>query len=77
MLVGYQCLANIISSTYDHLHCSLQKVLTDSREEVETLVKNYTSATKLATFVIAMKRFAMLLLKCTLVCINSREMCTV
>ena len=35
----------------------LQKVLKDSKEEVEILVKNYTSPAKLATFVVAMKRY--------------------
>ena len=34
----------------------MQRVLADSKEEVEALVKNYTSPSKLATFVIAMKR---------------------
>lgn len=34
----------------------LQRVLRDTKEEVETLVKNYSSPTKLATFVVAMKR---------------------
>lgn len=34
----------------------LQKVLSDSKEEVEILVKNYKSPAKLASFVVAMKR---------------------
>ena len=50
------------------LCCRLQRVLTDTKEEVEALVKNYTSPSKLATFVIAMKRSGLLqfmLLLCT------------
>lgn len=49
-------------------HCRLQRVLADTKEEVEALVKNYTSPSKLATFVIAMKRSGLLqfmLLLCT------------
>ena len=38
------------------LHIRLQKLLTDTKEEAETLVKNYSSPSKLATFVVAMKR---------------------
>ena len=34
----------------------LQKVLSDSKEEVEILVKNYKSPAKLASFVVEMKR---------------------
>lgn len=46
-------------------HIRLQKLLADTKEEAEALVKNYSSPAKLATFVVAMKR-----------CANGRYTCT-
>ena len=37
----------------------LRRVLSDSKEEVEGLVKNYKSPAKLASFVVAMKRLTL------------------
>ena len=34
----------------------VQKMLSHSKEEVETLIKTYSSPSQLATFVVAMKR---------------------
>ena len=36
--------------------CSIQKVLTSSREEVDVLVKNYQSTSQLASFLVVLRR---------------------
>ena len=54
-----QCFLDCIDTCIHVLVCfpyRLRRVLSDSKEEVEGLVKNYKSPVKLASFVVAMKR---------------------
>ena len=54
-----QCFLDSIDTCTHVLVCfpyRLRRVLSDSKEEVEGLVKNYKSPAKLASFVVAMKR---------------------
>ena len=54
-----QCFLDCIDTCTHVLVCfpyRLRRVLSDSKEEVEGLVKNYKSPAKLASFVVAMKR---------------------
>lgn len=47
------------SCVYDWISlccCSIQKVLTSSREEVDVLVKNYQSTSQLASFLVVLRR---------------------